>query len=276
MRVTESPLDRLVLQSPFWLLGVVILGAMVAAALIGWRARLWQNSTRISSPADDNGETKEGHIVASVLGLLALLTGFTFALALDRFDTRRERVLTEANAIETTYLRTQLLGEPYRSRISSLLQEYADTRIKLASARPADQTRLLRRNDWLIVELWKASVAAFPTVKPFDFSSSYIESMNDVIDLDVARKVARKAHVPSEVYLVLLLYQLGTAFVMGYVLVGRHGRISAILLIVLFSTALLLIIDIDRPTTGWIRESQDPMIEVQNFLHSNAPSTFGG
>jgi len=275
MPVTESPLDRLLLQSPFWLLGILILGAMIAAALIGWRARLWQNSARANSPEDDIGERQEGHIVAAVLGLLALLTGFTFALALERYDTRRERVLSEANAIGTTYLRTQLLAEPYRSRISSLLTDYADTRLQLASASRTNEARLLHRNDRSIIELWKATVAAFPTVKPYDFSNSYIEAMNAVIDSDAARKVARKAHVPSEVYLVLLLYQFGTGFVLGYVLVGRNGRISAILLIVLFSTALLLIIDIDRPTTGWIRESQAPMIRLQEFLHANPPSTFG-
>ena len=102
MPVTESPLNRLLLKSPFWLLGIIILGAMIAAALIGWRARLWQNSARASSPEDDVGERQEGHIVAAVIGLLALLTGFTFALALERYDTRRERVLSEANAIGTT------------------------------------------------------------------------------------------------------------------------------------------------------------------------------
>jgi uncharacterized membrane protein len=92
-----------------------------------------------------------------------------------------------------------------------------------------------------------------------------------VIDLDLARKIARESHVPSEVYLVLILYQIGTAYVIGYVLVGDRGRMSAILLFVLFSMSIMLIIDIDRPTSGWIKTPQGPMLELQKFLRSNPP-----
>ena len=79
-----------------------------------------------SGLATDN---QEGYIVSGVLGLLALMLGFTLAMAVDRFDTRRVLVLQDANAIGTTYLRAQLLDEPHRSRISRLLVDYTDNRI---------------------------------------------------------------------------------------------------------------------------------------------------
>jgi hypothetical protein len=49
---------------------------------------------------------------ASILGLLALMIGFTFALALSRFEARREGVLNEATAIGTAALRTAPASYP--------------------------------------------------------------------------------------------------------------------------------------------------------------------
>jgi hypothetical protein len=190
-------LDAVFLQAPFWLIGAALLAVMFVAALLGRRMRLRHDNLRKKSAEQDKSEAREGYIVSAVLGLLALLTGFTFALALERFDTRRERVLLDANAITAAYLQSQVLEQPHRSRISNLLREYTDTSIELASARPSDQVELRRRDDRLIVELWKATVAVFPTIKQYDFSSTYLERMNDVIDLDLARKIARESHVPS-------------------------------------------------------------------------------
>lgn len=267
-------LDTVLLQAPFWLIGAALLATMFVAALLGRRLRRWHDNFRKNSAIQGESETREGYVVSAVLGLLALLTGFTFALALQRFDTRRERVLLDANAITAAYLQTQVLQQPHRSRISNLLRDYTDTSVELASARASDLLELRRREDLLIVGLWKATVAVFPTIKQYDFSSTYMERMNDVIDLDLARKIARESHVPSEVYLVLILYQIGTAYVLGYVLVGDRGRLSAILLFVLFSMSIMLIIDIDRPTSGWIQTPQGPMLELQKFLRANPPSTF--
>ena len=77
---------------------------------------------------------QESYVVSAVLGLLALLLAFTFSLATDRFEARRVLVLEESNAIGTAFLRTQLLGEPHRARLSQLLIEYTDNRIVLAKA----------------------------------------------------------------------------------------------------------------------------------------------
>ena len=58
----------------------------------------------------------------AILGLLALMIGFTFAMALSRFEARRDAVLTEANAIGTTALRTRLLPAPHNVDVNKLLR----------------------------------------------------------------------------------------------------------------------------------------------------------
>jgi len=52
----------------------------------------------------------------SVLGLLPLMIGFAFAMALSRFDARRDALVNEINSIETTLLRARPLPPPRRRR----------------------------------------------------------------------------------------------------------------------------------------------------------------
>ena len=56
-------------------------------------------------------EAPLGTMVGATLGLLAFILAFTFGLAAARFDTRRQVLLDEANAIGTTYLRAGILPE---------------------------------------------------------------------------------------------------------------------------------------------------------------------
>jgi hypothetical protein len=100
----------------FFLIGIAI---AFLASEFGWRL-----GTRTE------GHAASGNISAleqSLLGLLALIVGFTFLMALTRFEAWREAVLNEANAIGTTALRARLLPEPHRTESLKLLREYADT-----------------------------------------------------------------------------------------------------------------------------------------------------
>ena len=269
-----GPIDDFLAHAPVLLLGAIVLLLMGIAAGVGFalRARRAQLDAAIAETEDGD---QQGYIVSGVLGLLALLMGFTFSLAVDRFEARRELVLQEANAIGTTYLRTQLLGEPHRARISGMLLAYTDNRIALANASAPDQIHdLLATNDKLLTDLWAATSSAFLTIKGLDFSSSYVESMNNLIDLDSARKAARAVHVPSEAFLVLIVYMTVTAGVLGYVLTGRRGRSAAAFLVALMTLALMLIVDIDHPTGGGVREGQGPMEALRASLKAQPPPVF--
>ena len=105
--------------------------------------RLQSDRHQKAAIADHTPDGQEGYVVSAVLGLLALMLGFTLAMAVDRYETRRALVLEEANAIGTTYLRAQLFGEPHRARLSKLLVEYNDNRLALALARRNDVPTLL-------------------------------------------------------------------------------------------------------------------------------------
>jgi hypothetical protein len=247
---------------------------MLVAAVVGFSLRSRHQKADLKTGRKDETEGQEGYVVSAVLGLLALLMGFTFSLAVDRFDTRRARVLEEANAIGTTYLRTQLLAEPDRQRISGLLVNYVDNRIALANASPTDIPQRLQTNDQLLTDLWAATSAAFDNIKGLDFSSAYIDSMNALIDMDAARKAARQAHVPDEIFVVLFIYLVVTCGVMGYVLTGSRGRVAAGFLLVLLTMSFTLILDIDHPNLGGVREKQGPMEDLKASLAAQPPAVF--
>ena len=257
--------------APLWAVALALVVGLVAAALLGW-------GLRRRSSSDEKGPTdQEGYILSAVSGLLALLIGFTFSMAIDRFDARRDRVLEEARSIQSAYLKTQLLAEPYRSSMSMLLVDYTDNRIALGEAKPgASRDRLLARNELFLTKLWSATMAVFPTIKSLDFSSSYVDTMNAVFEVDIARKEGRRAHVPAQVYALLFVYEFVAAAVFGYVLSGKRGRETAGFLLLLFALSMILVIDLDRPATGRITESQDALVLLSQALHARPPPAFGG
>lgn len=258
------------LTAPIPIIGLILYAGMIVAAAVGWTLRMWH-----APPETERAQASEGYIVSAVTGLLALLVGFTFSLAIDRYETRRALVLEEANAISTVYVRTQLLPEPHRDRISALLTEYTTNREALARQRLGERLQdRLTRSDALIIALWKATMSAFPTIEDRAFSVAYLNSMNEMMDMDAARQHSRRTHVPAEVFLMLVIYQIVAAGVLGYVLGGSRARATSALLLMLFGGSLILVIDIDRPDSGGIREQQTSMDLVMQMIRDNPPHSF--
>ena len=104
--MNPEPLDLI----PFWCFFLIVLVLGMLSVEVGYRLG---KSRHVRSP--DEKDAPVAAMVASILGLLAFMLAFTFSLAFSRFDNRREAVVEEANAIGTTWLRAQLLPEPYRS-----------------------------------------------------------------------------------------------------------------------------------------------------------------
>lgn len=255
--------------TPIYLLTLIMLVCLAAAALAGYALRRFIG---IASMPDSGGQ--EAYIVSAVLGLLALLMGFTLSLSLDRFETRRVLVLEEANAIGTAYLRTQLLGEPHRKRLNDLLVTYLDNRLQFAQLPPARQAEALAVDDRLLTDIWAATAAAFDDIRLLEFSTAYLDSINAVIDLDTSRRTARSAHVPAEVFGLLFFFTLVTGSVLGFVLTGPRRQVAAGLLLLLMALALILMLDIDRPTLDLVTESQEPLLSLRASIAAAPPELY--
>ena len=118
-------------NTPVRLLGLIFFAGLLVAREIGYYLR----RRSIGSGPDKDSEA---FAMTSVLGLLALLIGFTFSIALSRYESRRELVVKEANAIGTTWLRMQLLDAGDRARMEALLRRYVDARVAFGTAKGPD------------------------------------------------------------------------------------------------------------------------------------------
>jgi hypothetical protein len=253
--------------------GIVTLAVLLVAAAIGQfihraQARRSRGELRESDPS----VAQEGYLLSSALGLLGLLLAFSFSMVLNRYETRRELVTKEANAIGTSYLRAQMLDEPHRSRLTGLLVAYTDNRIKLATAE--DQSAYLATNDRLLTQIWAAVSAARESALEHGLTTSLLQTYNEVIDLDTERKLAWALRVPKEVMFLLLVFLAVTAGVVGHQVDGPRGKRAALMLFVLLALSIAVITDINRPMSGSARESQKAMEMLLASLKAQPPRVF--
>ena len=104
------------------------MGLLLAAEELGYRLK-----TRTPPDPVAVEKTDIALVLGAILTLLALLLGFTYAMSQTRYETRRQLVVDEANAIGTTYLRAKTLLEPRSSEIQELLRQYAALRVEIIS-----------------------------------------------------------------------------------------------------------------------------------------------
>ena len=104
----------------------MILGATGLGVFLGHRVR--HLSEDLKEPF--------GVLQAALLGVVGLLLAFGLSLAVSRYEDRRSNVVTEANAVGTSYLRAQTLAEPVRSRSLDLLVSYTESAIRISDEVP--------------------------------------------------------------------------------------------------------------------------------------------
>src|SRR5689334_13906532 len=227
--ITTQLFDALPIPAFFILFAVIALLCYEGGFRLG---RWWQER----EPGEQEGPT--GVLVGSILALLAFLLAVTMGMAADRFDARRAIVLDEANAIGTTYLRAGYLPEPASSRTRELLREYLPLRV-VVTAQP-DPSAILARSEQIQNELWKIAEDVARTTTQGDLVSTYIESLNDVIDINETRVTARNARVPETVVWLLLGGSALSLAMVGYSagLTRRRSMLSAVVLIIALGAVL--------------------------------------
>ncbi len=206
-------------------------------------------------------------VPSTVLGMLALILGFTFSMTITRFEGRRQLVMSESDAIETSYLRLDLLEQPYRSELKGLLRQYLDGRIQyydlLSSGRDAAAAVEGQVAD-LQNRIWKGAVAATrETRSPIE--NSVTLSLNTMFDLRSDRNFALTKTLPPMIYwTILFIAGMGlSTFNFARALRGETGQWQSSILVLMVAFIFILILDIERPTEGTIRITQEAMLDVK-------------
>jgi hypothetical protein len=207
---------------------------------------------------------------SAVFSLLALLLGFTFFMAVSRFDARKSLVLEEANAIGTAFLRSQLLAPEPRHTAKELFRTYVSARLAFYDA-GVDPTLLEKANGeaaHIERQLWMLAATAAAQDPRSVQTGLFVESLNSVIDVHEKRQVAFENRVPEAVlYLLLAVAVVAFAFLgYGCGLSKRRRFVSNTLFALLIVFVIITILDIDRPRRGLITVSQESLIRLQTTL----------
>lgn len=244
----------MIMSLPPWLISLGLLVLMLAGRELGYALHR-RRARRNPSPDDDD---KSEFALGAVLGLLALLIGFTFSLALARYENRRELVVSEANAMGTTWLRFDLLEPAQRDRARDLMKQYAAARLAYGLANDtADVALANQQADDIQGRLWAEIATDVTPLRTTALAPLLLGPANDMIDIAGERTAAAAAHVPGRLFATLALYCFVAAGLTGY-LRGRY-RTATTLVFLLVVLALGLVADLDMPTRGLVRVPQEPL-----------------
>lgn len=252
-----------------WMVLVFSLLLLMAATELGFRFAL-----RVHRANDEARRAQVGGIQAAVLGLLALLLGFTFALSVARYETRRTLIVDEANAIGTTYLRADFLPDVQLTAVKELLRKYVDARLEYFDA-GKDRAAIdaaIKKSTAIQRELWSEAVKAADDA-PTPIVATFITALNETIDLDGLRLNALRTHVPGAVWLIVLLVAACGCYLSGYAAGTSAARtaFSSCLLPFLIAAVIALIVDLDHPRGGLIQIKQQPLVDLRGTMKQQKP-----
>jgi hypothetical protein len=206
-------------------------------------------------------------LLGATLTLLALIIGFTFSMAVSRYDQRKNLEEQEANAIGTEYVRAQLLPAVDAAEVRSLLKGYLDQRILFYNSPNGEPLRQINsQTARLQTEMWSA-VKTPALAQPTPMAALVIAGMNDVLNSQGYSQAAWWNRIPVAAWTLLITISIFCNILIGY---RAHGRSLFLFLIlpVALSISLFLIADIDSPRHGVIRVRPQNLESLAESLNS--------
>lgn len=206
-----------------------------------------------------------GIILGATLTLLGLLIGFSFSMAISRYDQRKNYEEAEANAIGTEYVRADLLPAKDTARVHELLKKYLDERMLFYTTR--DSGRLAKINKdtaELQNQLWSA-VQPAATAQPTNIMALVVSGMNDVLNSQGYTQAAWWNRIPIAAWALMAAIAICCNVLIGYGARRRDWYLFLILPIAI-SLAFLLIADIDSPLGGGIRVAPQNLVSLSESL----------
>ena len=238
-----------------WLVFVTVCIALSTSAVLGYRLGVLTHINEDSHHHEHISSLREGLFV-----LLALMLGFTLAMVLPRFDQRRQLVVDEANAIEKTMWRAEMLPEPQRGKTLELLREYVVVRSQFARQTLLDRPSLDRettRTKDLQRQLWQEMISV-PLQNQTVVFVKYLEALNGMIDVAEQRLVMFENRVPATVWVIIFVIAVFQSLVAGLSL-KRRFWFSLVITPLVVAVVLALVAELGSPHDGLITVEQNSM-----------------
>lgn len=253
---------------PLWAVYLGTVALVLVAAEIGFRIGMWLRRRDPSS-----GKTPiTGAVLGGMLGLMAFLLAFSIGIVIGQHNGRKAMVVTEANAVETAYLRAGFLGAPDRTSTRGLLREYVEVRLAVA-ADPALLESAMTRSEEIHGELWSIVEDTVRQGQESAIMALFVDAINEVIEVHSLRLAAVDLRLPR-----LLGMVLYAATVLSFLLVGvassadgKRDPLAILLFALAFVAVLMIVVDLDRPQEGILTVSQTALSDLLQRMATRAP-----
>jgi hypothetical protein len=218
-------------------------------------------------PVKEDERNDLGLVISASLTLLGLIIGFTFSMAVSRYDQRKNYEEEEANAIGTEYVRADLLPAADAAKVRQLLVQYLDQRLLFYTIRDMRQLDAVNTETAkLQAEMW-STVQGVARTQPTPVVSLAVAGMNDVLNRQGYTQAAWWNRIPIGAWCLMVTIAICCCLLTGY---GAHRRGALLFTILPFlvSMAFFLIADIDSPRRGIIHVAPQNLISLSQSLHS--------
>jgi hypothetical protein len=251
-------------DSPIYVFGLSLAVLWLAA----WTGAYFRKRRR--QPVKDEERQDYSVVEGATLTLLGLIIGFSFSMAISRYDQRKNCEEAEANAIGTEYVRADLLPSADATKVHSLLRDYVNQRILFYNTRDRDKLKQINADTTqLQSSLWSA-VRAPALVQPSMLSSLILSGMNDVLNSQGYTQAAWWNRIPTAAWALMGAIGICCNLLIGYG--SRRIEARPILFVVtplVVSISFFLIADIDSPRGGVIRVAPQNLASLAQSLTPN-------
>src|SRR5271165_7256010 len=242
----------------------------VITLLILWLAAEIGVALRRYRPLKDEERDDFGLVQTAALTLLGLIIGFSFSMAIGRYDQRKNYEEEEANAIGTEYVRADLLSDANAEKVHTLLNKYLDQRILFYQSRDANELRQINADTaQLQNEMWSA-VKSGALTQPTAIATLTLSGMNDVLNSQGYTQAAWWNRIPVAAWGLMGAIAVCCNLLVGFA--ARHAKdkfryFMLLILPLVLSISFLLLADIDSPRGGLIRVIPQNLLSLSQSLH---------
>lgn len=237
------------------LLGVLAFAGGIFAGMLVLQEAGRRLGARRLAKDPEGARSGLGAVEGAIFGLMGLVVAFTFSGAAGRFETRRQLIVEEANAIGTAYLRLDLLPAEAQPKMRELFRRYVDTRLEVYERLPniPAAKEALARSNGLQGEIWSACVEAGRGAP--QATMLLLPALNAMIDITTTRTVALQTHPPFVIFAMLGLLALVCSLLAGYAMAGGKSRslVHSVGFAVVLTLTVYVILDLEFPRIGLIR-----------------------
>ncbi|HXZ80790.1 MAG TPA: hypothetical protein VEG30_12725 [Terriglobales bacterium] len=213
-------------------------------------------------------ERKDFEVVsAATLTLLGLIIGFSFSMAISRYDQRKNYEEAEANAIGTEYVRADLLPSSEAGKVRELLKSYLNQRVLFYESRDRGQLAHINADTARLQDQMWSTVQAAANAKPSPIIALTVAGMNDVLNSQGYTQAAWWNRIPMAAWGLMLAIAMLCNLLVGY---GskRSDRLVLSVLPLALSISFFLIADIDSPRGGVIHVMPQNLVSLSESLHA--------